>query len=256
MSGPTVIGDATLYQGDCLDVMAGLGPVDHVLADPPYEAQAHKKDRRTQRSLKTGEDASLDFAAITEDGRRDAARLACGLAQGWALFFCQAEAVGAWRDAVEAAGAKYKRPLIWVKPDSSPQFNGQMPAIGFESMVLAWCGPGCSRWNGRGRRGVFTHPVNTNRHGGHPTEKPVPLMAELVALFTDPGQSVLDPFMGSGTTGVACARAGRPFIGIESKAEYFDLACERIEKAAAQGDLFVAPPPPPAPTRFALEEAP
>ncbi|OAE39704.1 DNA-methyltransferase [Brucella intermedia] len=237
------IGDAVLYNGDCLEVMASLEKVDHVIGDPPYEKEAHRSMRRTQKSIKTGANADLDFAAITESLRDHVSIAAHRLSRGWILFFCQAEAVGIWRDSLEAAGSKYKRSMIWVKPDSTPQLNGQMPAMGYESMPLSWSGEGHSRWNAGGKRGVYTHLTNQrDRDGRHPTEKPIPLMTELLADFTSQGQTILDPFMGSGTTGVACARLGRRFIGIELDPKYFDVACERIEKAYAQGDMFVEAP--------------
>ncbi|UYE95851.1 hypothetical protein KNLIENLN_00038 [Sinorhizobium phage NV1.1.1] len=233
------IGDAVLYNGDCLEVMAGLEKVHHVIGDPPYEKEAHKTGRRTQASIKRGINADLNFAAISETLRDDVSAAAHRLSQGWVIWFCQAEAVGDWRDSLEAAGAKYKRAMIWVKPDSTPQLNGQMPAPGYESMPLAWCGEGHSRWNAGGKRGVYTHLTNQrDRDGRHPTEKPIPLMRELLQDFTNPGQTILDPFMGSGTTGVACAKMGRKFIGTELDPKYFDVACERIEKAYAQGDMF------------------
>jgi site-specific DNA-methyltransferase (adenine-specific) len=121
--------------------------------------------------------------------------------------------------------------------------NGQGPARGFECAVTAWCAPGYRKWNAGGKRGVYTHLTNQrDRDGRHPTEKPVPLMRELLQDFTNPGQTILDPFTGSGTTGVACAKMGRKFIGIEMDPKYFDVACERIAKAYAQGDMFVDPP--------------
>lgn len=233
----------TLYLGDCLQVLPMLGRVDHVMGDPPYEKEAHKTGRRTQATVKLGINADLDFAAITEDVRSDVSRLAVGMTDGWVLFFCQAEAVTPWRDAIEAAGGKYKRTMVWIKPDSTPQLNGQMPAPGYESMPLAWCGAGHSRWNGGGRRGVFTRLTNQpDREGTHPTEKPLPLMSELVGLFTNPGDLICDPFMGSGTTGMAAVRAGRRFAGIEMDPRYFDLACRRITKALSQPDMFVERP--------------
>lgn len=235
------IGDATLYLGDCLEILPTLGKVDAVVTDPPYEKEAHKPMRRTQRSIKTGVNDDLEFSKITDEVRRKVAELTTPICGGWSMFFCQAEAVGAWRDALEAADAKYKRTMIWVKPDSSPQFNGQMPAMGYESIPLAWCGSGHPRWNGGGRRGVFTHLTNQpDRDGGHQTEKPVPLMRDLVSLFTNPGQTILDPFMGSGTTGVAAILAGRRFIGVENSPAYFDIACRRIREANGDdaGPLF------------------
>lgn len=136
---------------------------------------------------------------------------------------------------------KYKRACAWVKPDSTPQLNGQGPAQGYECFVCAWAGTGHAKWNAGGKRGVYTHCVNgPERDGRHPTEKPRRLMAELVADFTLPEQTILDPFMGSGTTGIAAVQAGRNFIGVEMNPDYFDIACERIERAQRQGDLFIS----------------
>jgi DNA modification methylase len=78
------------------------------------------------------------------------------------------------------------------------------------------------------------------RDGRHPTEKPRRLMAEIIADFTKPEQTILDPFMGSGTTGVAAVQLGRNFIGIEQSPEYFEIACERIDQAQRQLTLFGA----------------
>lgn len=241
-----VIGDCTLYLGDCLEVMPTLGEFDAVVTDPPFEAQAHTAMRRTQSSIKSGEKVALDFAPITEEARRFVPEWASGFCKGWLLAFCQVEAVSDWRYAMEAAGLRYKRGMAWVKPDSSPQFNGQMPAQGFECVAAAWCGVGASRWNGGGRRGVFTHNTNgPHRQGEHPTEKPVALMGELVELFSDVRAKLLDPFMGSGTTGVACVQLGRKFTGIELDPKYFDIACKRIEEAYKQPRLFEEPAPKP-----------
>ncbi len=133
--------------------------------------------------------------------------------------------------------------MIWVKPDSSPQFNGQMPAMGYESIPLAWCGSGHSKWNGGGRRGVFTHLTNnTDREGTHQTEKPISLMKELIELFTNKDDIILDPFMGSGTTGVACVKLGRKFIGIEIDERYYEIAKRRIQAALDSPDLFIEQP--------------
>lgn len=240
MADPVIIGRATLYLGDCLDILPTLDRVDQIISDPPFEKEAHTAMRLTQASIKSGEKDALDFDAIDEGTRLFVARWAANNCNGWSLWFCQIEAVSTWRDATEAAGAKYKRACIWVKPDSSPQFNGQGPAQGYESIVASWNGQGHSVWNAGGKRGVYTHLVNNpERHGAHKTEKPRRLMSELVADFSKSGDLILDPFMGSGTTGVAAVQMGRDFIGIEREPKYFDIACKRIEQAQRQGDLFI-----------------
>lgn len=258
MSEVVTIGDATLYLGDCRDVLHGLSNVDHVVSDPPYEAHMHaaKRGEKVHGSIRRirldghANPPPVDFTSI-DDIRDWAAAEAVRLADGWVLLFCTPEGVAPWRDAIEATGAKYKRACVWVKPDAAPQFNGQGPAMGAEMFVAAWAGQGYSRWNAGGKRGVYTHNVNTGRYGagpehprggGHPTEKPLTLMAELIADFTQPGDLILDPFMGSGTTGVACLKDGRRFIGIEQKPEYFAIACRRMREARINGELFQAPP--------------
>jgi site-specific DNA-methyltransferase (adenine-specific) len=227
-----------LWLGDMHEIVPALGAVDHVITDPPYEDELHEAVGRIRRNDGREMVATLGFDGINAD-RGETARLIAAAAAGWAVVFCLAEGVRAWRDDLQAVGAKYDTCLAWVKPDASPRFNGQGAARGFE------CGKGHRRWNGGGRRGVFIHPVNTGRQGEHPTEKPAPLMMDLVALYTDHGQLVCDPYAGSGTTGVACARLGRRFVGVERNPQWFDLACRRIEAAHRQADLFVARLPPP-----------
>ena len=247
------IGSCELWLGDCREVMAEVGSVDHVITDAPYEAVMQNKwgvlNRQAPSSHVRHE--KLGFSAIDDD--RDAvANAMCAVSSGWLVVFCMAEGVRAWRDSIEAAGARYKRAMVWVKPDAMPQFNGQGPSVGHEMMVAAWCGSGHSRWNGGGRPGTFIHNKNTPGGAEHPTQKPVPLMLEIVTLFSSPGETVLDPYLGSGTTLVACAKLGRKGIGIELDPDYFEIACKRVEEAYRQPDLFVEPPSKPVQEGFDL----
>ncbi len=222
-----------LLEGDCLEVMATLGDksVDHVITDPPYETEAHTLGRRLNtETLSTGarkvEEAPLSFAPITQTQRDEAACYFSTLAKRWVIAFCQVEAAVKWSDALKPLVTK--RIGIWIKPDAMPQFSGDRPGMGYESIVFAHV-KGRSAWNGGGRVGVFHHNKNTS--GGahhHETQKPLPLMLELVELFTDPGDVILDAFAGSGTTGVACLRLGRRCILIEKDAKYAALGRERL----------------------------
>jgi site-specific DNA-methyltransferase (adenine-specific) len=234
------IGGATLYLADYQDVLVDIGQVDHVISDPPYEDELHQAIGRIRRNDGQKMIDTLGFEGVNAT-REDIAGAMCETSQGWVILFCLAEGVRAWRDALQSFGAKYDTCLSWIKPDSAPRFNGQGAARGFECAVTAWSGKGYRSWNGGGKRGVFTHPVNTDRQGEHPTEKPVPLMLDLVTLYSNAGQVVFDPFMGSGTTGIACLKRGRRFVGVERNLKWFDLACRRIEAAQRQADLFVQP---------------
>lgn len=236
-----IIGGATLYLGNCLEVMPGVGAVDHVISDPPYEALLHEMKNSLRGRIRNdrGPDLQgLDFDSI-DAIREPVVMTVAPICKGWFIAFCTPEGVARWADTINASPMKYKRACVWVKPDSTPQLNGQGPGQGAENFVVAWCGEGYSRWNAGGKRGVYTHLVNNReRTGLHPTEKPRRLMSELVADFTQPGQLICDPFMGSGTTGVAAVMAGRSFVGIELNETYFDIACRRIEDAQRQGQLF------------------
>src|SRR5690606_30919467 len=120
----------------------------------------------------------------------------------------------------------WKRSGIWIKPNGQPQLTGDRPGMGYESIAIAHA-PGRSTWNGGGRHGVWSFPVDANFSRvkrDHPTQKPLGLMEALVRDFTDAGETILDPFAGSGTTGVACKRLGRGFIGFERDPKYHAIA--------------------------------
>lgn len=247
------IGNCRLLLGDCREILPLLGKVQAVITDPPYEAVMQNKWGVLSRNAPSSHvrHESIGFDAI--DDMRDAvAEAVKGVCEGWGVFFCMAEGVRAWRDAIEATGAKYKRAMVWVKPDAMPQFNGQGPSVGHEMMVSAWYGTGHSRWNGGGKPGTFIFTKNTPGGGQHPTQKPLPLIQELVALFSFPGDTVCDPFLGSGTTGVASVKLGRKFVGIEVNKQHFETACRRIQDAINAPDMFIQAERRPEPKQEAL----
>jgi site-specific DNA-methyltransferase (adenine-specific) len=240
---------ARLVHGDCLDPVTGLASlpdqsVDHVITDPPYEIEAHTKDRRTRgQSIGGGErtitEAPLEFPPITEAQRDGAAAHLARVARRWVMVFCQAEAVAAWRDALVGAGLVYKRACVWVKPDAQPQLTGDRPGVGYESIVLAHV-PGRSRWNGGGRPGIyrFNKYEGSGARNVHQTQKPIALMRALVEDFTDANDLILDPFAGSGTTGVAALTLGRRFVGWEMDAKHHATAARRIGETREQPSLL------------------
>ncbi|MEH6691308.1 MAG: DNA methyltransferase [Pseudorhizobium pelagicum] len=234
-----------IVNGDCLALMAEMGDdsVALTLTDPPYEDTMHAaKSAPKRRSLRVDggpELKPLSFASI-EAIRADAAREIVRVTQGWALVFCTPEGIAAWRDAFEAAGAKYKRACFWIKPDSAPQMNGQGPAFAVEPFVAVWCGSGHSRWYGGGRRNWWKCPTNGPwRDGRHPTEKPSALMADLCQHFCDRGSLVFDPFAGSGSTGVGALKMGRRFLGVEIDQQWVSVATERL--TAAEHAIHTSP---------------
>jgi hypothetical protein len=230
-----------LYQGDALQVVPHLTGWDHVLTDPPYEQEAHTRTRRAHAG-REGRDpyAVIPFDPLTETQRQ----FLCTLPGGWVLIFCQEDAVGAYK---ARFGTRYRRACVWVKSDGAPQFTGDRPAMGYEPIVCGWARAGKSRWNGGGKRGVYRHNVHEGRPRLHPTQKPVALLRELLRDFTQPGDVILDPFMGSDSLGVACIETGRRFMGIERAPTFFATACQRIrdalrerEEQARKGQLSAA----------------
>lgn len=236
-----------LWNEDFQEILpSSVDYVDHVIVDPPYEADMHDQHARVKLRRTDGgsQRRDLDFESIAElrNPFLDNVRR---INKGWLLAFCNVEGVAAWKAAILKRDMKYKIACLWNKPDATPKLNGQGPALGYECITTTWCGHGHARWNGGGRRGVFTHMTNSPERKGvenHPTQKPLSLMIELVQLFTKPGDIVLDCFMGSGTTGVACVKTGRRFIGIEKDPKYFNMAVGRMQAALAQGDMFVELP--------------
>ncbi len=238
-----------VVHGECVGehgearLLAGMPDrsVAHVITDPPYEAEAHTKNRRIKSTGVDGKkwqrrggetvQKEINFVPITPEVRSAAGAEIGRLTRGWAIVFCQFEGALLWRSAMEPP-LVWKRPCIWVKPDAMPCLIGDRPGMGYECFV-ALHAKGKSKWNGGGRVGVFTH---MKEHGGgagirqeHPTSKPPALMRELVSLFTNPDALILDPFAGSGTTGVAALRLGRRCIMIEKDATYAQLARDRME---------------------------
>jgi DNA modification methylase len=235
-------GAVQIYHGNCLDVLSLLSSVDHVITDPPYEAEAHTLQRRVKRSDASGNTVAvvepLDFAPITPEGRSASMAAFRLLCRRWVLVFCQIEGAPIWRVSGEAAGLVYKRTCLWIKRDGMPQLTGDRPGMGYEAF-LAMHQPGRSRWNGGGRHGVYDVAKGAEGYVGknlHPTQKPEPLMLHLIADFTDDGETILDPFMGSGTTLAAAKRLGRKAIGIELEEKYCEIAAKRLAQGAL--DIF------------------
>jgi hypothetical protein len=134
---------------------------------------------------------------------------------------------------------KFESVLVWDKQWIGPGgSNGLRPSYELVALICANGG----RLSNRGLPDIWQHPVSSHKPSGHPAEKPLSLIREIVKHTT--ASTILDPFMGSGTTGVACVELGRNFIGIEIDSKYFDIACQRITQAYAQGDLFIDKPAP------------
>lgn len=206
---------------------------EHVITDPPYDAKTHEGMRSI--GFDGGHASPIDFAALT--GMEHVAEM-LRVASRWTIAFCSLEQLGAY---AEAAGESWIRSGTWVRTNGTPQLSGDRPAQGAEGVAIMH-GPGAKSWNGGGRRAVWTGPREMD--GKHPTQKPLWLMEALIRDFTDYGDTILDPFMGSGSTGVAAIRLGRRFIGFERDPKYFAVAQRRISAASEQFDFVEKRPKP------------
>lgn len=227
-----------LYQEDCLSLTYGLKrlpdkSVHHVVTDPPYEEHTHENRMTHDRDrVKRARFSPVSFAAMNES-RDLAAREMVRVCTGWVLVFCEDAAIGKWLDMLMREGAKRRTTCIWRKPNPTPKFMGNGPAQGFEAIVTTWVGTGQSIWNGGGKSGVYDY-LRVAEGRMHETEKPLALMEQLLIDFSKPGQTICDPFMGSGTTGVAAKNLGRKFVGWEIDKKVFDVAQRRISGAVEQ----------------------
>lgn len=214
-----IIGDATLYLGDCMDILPALGKVDAVITDPPY-GMSFQSNYRINKHLKIANDDTADLAKFVIE---------------WAIANTSHSvyAFGRW-DNVEDY-PKPKSLITWVKNNWS---MGDLHHEHARQTEVAFFYPSAEHFFPEGRpTDVLTFARTANEF--HPTEKPVGLMSKFVKWTAG---TILDPFMGSGTTGVAAIQLGRKFIGIEREPKYFDIACKRIEQAVAQGQLFEPEP--------------
>lgn len=232
--------------GNNRDHYASVGPVQAVITDPPYDAEVHDKEKVGRTATGEVDAVPVPFDSLTDEDVSSLAEYAEREVKGWAIIFCQHEQINAWRDTFEMPRSgliRYFRPMLWIKQDAKPNFRGHGPGVGHETIQAYWCGGGRQSWNAGGKVGIYYHTRNRRSDGGfkHPTEKPVSLMKDLVRDFTNPGDTIFDPFMGCGSTGVAALELGRKFIGIEQNQTYFDEALIRLEDAA-RPTLFAAEP--------------
>lgn len=217
-----VIGDATLYLGDCREILPTLGKVDAVVTDPPYgigEDGGRCRSRKITRNPTIQPKGNWDHS--TPDAEIFDALLACSDEQiiwGGNYFSDKLPPSKGW--------------LYWQKLMGGDFADGELAWTSRDKALreFTYCPKG-GDINSR-----FAKPNE------HPTQKPVAVM-EWCLSFLPNAQTILDPFMGSGTTGVACMKLGRKFIGIEIEPKYFSIACKRIEEAWKQPRLFEEPKP-------------
>lgn len=215
----------TLYHGDARTYLAESPDrsVGCVITDPPYTERTHTK----ARSLHGGNvhKGITAFNSITDRDLRLLLTEMGRVSQGWVIATLDyAHAFMYDQDPPE--GLKCQRIGVWVKRNPTPQITGDRPAQGWEAIAYLHRDKGRSRWNGGGQHGNYYSLTDGSQ--GHPTAKPLAIVEDLVAKFSDPGGTVLDPFVGSGTTLVAAKALGRRAIGVELEEKYCEIAARRL----------------------------
>ena len=210
------IGPHVLYEGDCLEVLPTLGKVDAVVTDPPYGlGDWNNRGTNAMRPFDSEKTQRWDTPITSEHVSRirDASKHQIMWGGNYYLDLL----------------SRTKQMLVW---------NKNIRGMHFNDCEIAWC----SQFREACR--VFDYSPSAAEPKQHPTQKPIALMQWCLG-FLPKAETILDPFMGSGTTGVACVREGRRFIGIELDPGYFDIACERIRREMAQPRFDLTPPPKP-----------
>jgi DNA modification methylase len=223
------IGNATLYLGNALDI-PNL-KADAIITDPPYSSGGFNESGKSGGSIGTETNARIQGDTMSTLGyfnlmRRTLAQIdaqGCYVFTDWRMWPHTCEVV-------ELAMYRLRGMIVWNK--GSPAMGARWK---MQHELICW-GTKVSHKMGPGLGNVLTVPRSGNKE--HPTEKPLALMKALVG--NAEGDSVVDPFMGSGTTGVAAIQAGKSFVGCEIDPQHFDTACRRISDALTQGDLLAA----------------
>lgn len=229
--GPALL--ATLPEACCV-----------VVTDPPYDEKTHAGTRTrsralTERAKGQGPGRIVARDAVGGVGYEPSSVLggivsACLAASAsWVVAFCSLEMLGGYQ---RAAGKRWVRAGVWHRPDSAPQFTGDRPAQGCEGIAIMHRTGHGMEWNGGGSRGFWSCPTARDRQ--HPQQKPAALMRALVEAFSAPGDLIVDPFAGSGTTGVAALSLGRRFLGIEMDSRWIAVAEGRLREADKTMPLF------------------
>ena len=227
MAEKVVIGNAELWHGDCREILPTLPAFDLICTDPPYGI---------------GASSGVGKYGVQKWGGAADMKWDEDVPPQWLMLLMLEKA----NDHIIFGGNYYQLPpsrsyLVW---DKGAGFKNRT----FAECEFAWCS-----WDGNAK--VLTHdPLARGDYKGkeHPTQKPVAVMQWAIQAAPNAAQTICDPFMGSGTTGVACAQLGKAFTGIERERKYFDIACERIARAQAQGQMF-APESAALPTQQAME---
>ena len=215
----------TIYNADCREVLPTLDKVDLVLTDPPFSEYTHV-NAKSNRGIGHGNRA-IDFQPIDFQEIFNLFSSCGKICDGWLVSFLDHSHIA--RMEIEAPEPwEFMRFGVWVKTNPMPQISADRPANGWDGILYMRNGVTKPRWNGGGVNGNYIGP--TINDGVHPTGKPIVFLKKIVQWFTSSGDTILDPFMGSGTTLRAAKDLNRKAIGIEIEERYCEIAAQRMSQ--------------------------
>lgn len=235
----------TLYHGDCREWLAAQGDrsVDCVITDPPFDERTHNMVRTNRhgygtsgggnRVLSGGSDVRFD--AWNHDAQLDLFATLGRITRRWVVSNVATDTAFRFEVEQPPAGLRVLRVGAWVKTNPMPIISADRPAMGWEPIVYMHRDDVKPEWNGGGKAANFVLP--TSQGSGHPTQKPLGMVASWVRLFTNPGDLILDPFAGSGTTLRAAKDEGRRVVAWEVREDFCELAARRLTQDTLFGGV-------------------
>lgn len=215
-----------LYNVDCFS-FATLSNIeaDHCITDPPYSEYVHSNSRSNKPKDKI---VDMNYDCISESEIIQFSNLIN--VKKWLLVFSDIESTYIWRKYLSAK-FQYIRTGAAIKPNPMPQLSGDRPAVGFEAISIFHNSTTKKHWNGSGKPALWRAPLVKGKNRYQEGQKSLSLMLDLINDFTNPNETILDPFAGSGTTLLAAKQLGRKSIGMEKNKNRFLKACERLSQS-------------------------
>lgn len=216
----------TLYHGNSFELLAGMedSSVDCVITDPPYTGYVHKNSKSNRSGNGISE---IDFDSFNDEQLRIAFDEFGRVTRRWVVSTLAFEHSYSFQENAPV-GLRLMRIGVWVKNNPMPQISADRPGHGWESIAYLHKADVKSEWNGGGSHGNYVSNLATPT--GHPTPKPVKMFSSFVERFTNPGDLILDPFTGGGTTLLAARNLGRKAIGCELDEKYCEITAQRLSQ--------------------------
>lgn len=217
----------TLHLADSFEVMDSMPDqsIDCVITDPPYSERTHSNAKSNKG--KGHGTSTIDFKSFTDSDLLQSFNEMARLTKSWVIATIDYNHAFGF-ETNPPKGLEQKRIGVWMKTNPMPQISADRPAQGWEAITYLHRTDTKSSWNGGGNHGNYYSSLATPT--GHPTPKPIAMLTSFVERFTNPGETIFDPFAGGGTTLIAARNLGRKAIGVELEEKYCELIAKRLSQ--------------------------